>query len=1066
FHLVRYNVGGPAIDHERLTLLPGYILAPDGDDYAELAVPNHDIRSIHILSGQGEGLPGIPPQHRYQFRQLPRAAEVWAALRRASAQGFGATPASPFCIDLSATNVLGLAAGPLPLPDPAAVGPGAGAGALAPAGGAAAAPPAFGGPAAAGPPAGAGGVGALAAALGGGGAGVPAAAAPVPGGAPAAAAPPLVGDPRVMALVLDGRGVRDIALSDAVKLQTETARADWPVKGLRTLLWVLGFMLRMAGGAMAWHNRWIAMMQLGESDESVKLHETLCRVIETALCYDQLVICELASYEYLARQLQLVEGRAFEERVRKTQPVPKAKAQAKELAAADFGSEVGHFLGTGETKGNLCICPALMDWIADQMKRGLTSPFPSLVSLARFAPRPSCPRLVWARPCAVPIASATFFRYLFFLWMGAAIYHWVALFVCALPKVRAGASGCLGGLPLEPASAAYSERSSACEASLVEMLAQAPGYAGDSGRVRPYSQPLVAWLKSTKAASTSDVVSDADSIALQGWRQTMLNPESVAAELRDALGIQRPCVDPELRYQPKSHAQFLKQLEAHDMISWRAASLPVLEFSEAVSKGVFTGLQIDGLSGVVRVRPDRLARTRQAVLGLLRRGRDSAGALSVLVGHCTWGMILRRDVLAIFNSVYRFINVAGAHPAPLWDSVVRELRAAVALIPLWSASTRSRWSSRVHAPDASTYGKGACVKVIPPDLVSDVGRVAEKWRCHQGSSVLARAHAFSPAEPHQEVIRTARSRETHTGPSSLSRGSLSAPGASAVSASTGRYYHDRAQKFLSWCLWTALDASCSVDLGTVLAVHVVHLFLCEYDHATGRAKLAALKCQLPLMLVGSRPMPRAVRALQGGAQFALPLIRHQLPRMAMFATVGVLLAQGRLSEVEFARLAFDTCLRPRGAHRLAASSFLAPRVGSKEGYQLWASLVNEAASGRPGQTGVTDVNVIVNDPSRPLSPALVFFGGQVGARLLQLMEVTARTGTPPLRPPPLVPASAPAAESGARCRRLGAPLKGVNRDDTDLRAIRVANALAESVFKLIRECTARQVATAGTDMIV
>ena len=62
-----------------------------------------------------------------------------------------------------------------------------------------------------------------------------------------------------------------------------------------------------------------------------------------------------------------------------------------------------------------------------------------------------------------------------------------------------------------------------------------------------------------------------------------------------------------------------------------ARGLPVLEFSPAVSKGVFTGLLIDGQSGVIRVRPDRLARTRQAVLGLLRRGRAPSGALSVLV---------------------------------------------------------------------------------------------------------------------------------------------------------------------------------------------------------------------------------------------------------------------------------------------------------------------------------------------------------------------------------------------------------------------------------------------------
>ena len=105
----------------------------------------------------------------------------------------------------------------------------------------------------------------------------------------------------------------------------------------------------------------------------MKLHETLCRVIETSLCHGQLVICELASYEYLARQLQLVEEWVFEERVRRSLPAPKAKAQANEAntwvaSPTDFASEVGHFLGTGETKGNLCISPALIDWIADHMK--------------------------------------------------------------------------------------------------------------------------------------------------------------------------------------------------------------------------------------------------------------------------------------------------------------------------------------------------------------------------------------------------------------------------------------------------------------------------------------------------------------------------------------------------------------------------------------------------------------------------------------------------------------------------------------------------------------------------
>ncbi|CAK0875907.1 unnamed protein product [Prorocentrum cordatum] len=129
--------------------------------------------------------------------------------------------------------------------------------------------------------------------------------------------------------------------------------------------------------------------------------------------------------------------------------------------------------------------------------------------------------------------------------------------------------------------AANSERGSACEASHAEMLAQAPGYAGDSGRARPYSEPLAAWPESTKAVSTADVVAEADSAALQGWGQSMLNPESVAAELRESPGASRPYADPELRHRPKSCAQFLKQPEARDAMSRQAAS-PLASFTTSL----------------------------------------------------------------------------------------------------------------------------------------------------------------------------------------------------------------------------------------------------------------------------------------------------------------------------------------------------------------------------------------------------------------------------------------------------------------------------------------------------
>ncbi|CAK0792755.1 unnamed protein product, partial [Prorocentrum cordatum] len=432
--------------------------------------------------------------------------------------GHGPLPVTPFNLELSATSVLGAAVGTLALPDTLAPAP-------CPAALAAL-------PAAAASPIG-GGLGALAAALGGG-APAPAAAAAAPAGAGGALVPPAaaaaVGDPRAMALVLDGRGLRDLSFGDALKLQTETVRADWPVKGPRTLLWVLGFMQRMADGFMAWHTSWSAMTKLGEHDESAKLRETMRRVIETALCHDQIARCELAPLEYLARQLQLGEGRVCEEPARRMQPAPKARAQAKEANPIDFASEVGHLLGTGETKGNLCVSPALMDWM------GLASTPFLLESLVSYAQSPSGPRLVWSRPDAATIASAGWRE-----WCneGLTAIHWLHCGKDELseprdsahtPAVQAASAEYLADQHREfELPAANSERGSACEASPVQTLAPAPGYAGDSGRVRPYSKPLAAWPESTKAVSTSDVVAEADSIVLQGWRQSMLNPESVAA---------------------------------------------------------------------------------------------------------------------------------------------------------------------------------------------------------------------------------------------------------------------------------------------------------------------------------------------------------------------------------------------------------------------------------------------------------------------------------------------------------------------------------------------------------
>ncbi|CAK0816098.1 unnamed protein product, partial [Prorocentrum cordatum] len=181
--------------------------------------------------------------------------------------------------------------------------------------------------------------------------------------------------------------------------------------------------------------------------------------------------------------------------------------------------------------------------------------------------------------------------------------------------------------------------------------------------------------------------------------------------------------------------------------------LPVDEFAPAAKRVVFTGLDILGDVGIVRCKIDRLCRLRQALLGLLRRGFASPLALSAVVGHCAWGMISNRPMLSIFNSVYRFMGLDSRVAAPLWPSVIAELRAAATLIPLWWADVRAEWSATTFCSDASPYGIGVCRKTVDQEVAAAAGRLSDRWRYRFSDAVHARARALG-IEP-RIVLETA-----------------------------------------------------------------------------------------------------------------------------------------------------------------------------------------------------------------------------------------------------------------------------------------------------------------------
>ncbi|CAK0826416.1 unnamed protein product [Prorocentrum cordatum] len=844
FYPVRFNVPGREIWHERFVIQGALIMTPDGDVYHKDQVLSRDVRGIKPLSGQGAAVDGIEAASVYRFKRLPTAVQVWDALREAAAGGAAALPHEDFALELGEGNVLGMAPGPLFLRDPLAAPVPAAAGPLV-----AAAPPALG--AASAPLAPPDPVGdALATAL-------------RPGTATPPAGEPPSNDFRALAVARDSRGRRDRSFGDALKEQTECERDDWPALGPRTLLWVLQFMLRMAGGTVAWHTRWLAVMGLAEGDEAAKQHETICRILETSMVHDQLVITELASFEYLARQLQLIEERVYDEKTRKAAATLKGQGKKDSTPQDALSTEVGHFLGIGEAKGNLCICPALMQFIAEQMRNEAAASKERRKDASWEGPAPGLPSSPSPRPPA--FASGMLCRCRPSTWTTVFTPLTIGALASAQLAARPGAGGATRVSTHSTGSMIVMLRD------VSRVLSTTPGYQNAS-RVRPCDKALVAWpALSGPPVEVSSVAQQADAAQLQGWRQSMLRSAGEVEELQVSLGVQQPYVDPLLR-DPRNYAGFLNAMLQRHMIEWTVASppssphsvgiffvgknggklrlvfdtrvantyfksppntvlptpsaraslessddfyaaqggiqravyhaavppdlgdffrlptisnrfvglktvgslsagrhfllqsvvravpmgwarelaqtltsrgLPVHDFTEAQTEGVFTGIQFSGKTGMLRARPDRPARLRQATLALLSRGSASRGALTSIVGHAaTWAMIMRRECLSIFNGVYRFIQVAGPTPMKLWPSVRQELSAVAALLPLMWASSRAPWLGTLYASDASPRGKGARMKKLDPLVVSPTGRVAEKWRHRVSQALSARAHAF------------------------------------------------------------------------------------------------------------------------------------------------------------------------------------------------------------------------------------------------------------------------------------------------------------------------------------
>eukprot|EP00438_Fugacium_kawagutii_P005650 Skav219567 [mRNA] locus=scaffold886:113683:117079:- [translate_table: standard] len=146
-----------------------------------------------------------------------------------------------------------------------------------------------------------------------------------------------------------------------------------------------------------------------------------------------------------------------------------------------------------------------------------------------------------------------------------------------------------------------------------------------------------------------------------------------------------------------------------------------------------------------RVSPQRHAKLKQAIGGVLRRKKVSGRILEIVLGHITFCCLCNRQLLSIFSAIYKYIQREYFKPAILWDSVVTELRVFRGLMIYLHSDWWRGWNNLVSASDASLEGFGVSTSYWNRKEVAEAGRTVERARFKKAASTAARDHALSSA---------------------------------------------------------------------------------------------------------------------------------------------------------------------------------------------------------------------------------------------------------------------------------------------------------------------------------
>ncbi len=169
--------------------------------------------------------------------------------------------------------------------------------------------------------------------------------------------------PRIFDVPFEPAGLTRYAPRDIIAQLVMAPQPKWPLAGPQSLVWVLEFCLAQTGALLnARVAQFMQLARLSYNDPSMTEYAVIGKCVEFALYTDQVMICNMVSFELLIRRFQLIE-----ERYRHKLP---QMAEAKGTAL-DGEQDASLFLGLGTQAmaGRLAVCvmPALSEFIAGEL---------------------------------------------------------------------------------------------------------------------------------------------------------------------------------------------------------------------------------------------------------------------------------------------------------------------------------------------------------------------------------------------------------------------------------------------------------------------------------------------------------------------------------------------------------------------------------------------------------------------------------------------------------------------------------------------------------------------------